>query len=126
MMTLKTGSAFYIMTSARDILLDVYVPALEEKRFSVGLFVLCRYSLMPFAVGLLVSGIRGRLLPYDRGDCADYTTWLEADRGNKEDRTSISESNLEIIDNLLGAAVKETNPLTFKKHGNILYPEHIR
>src|ERR1035437_3194530 len=77
-MSLRTGAAFYIMTSAKDILLDVFVPALSERRFSSGLFVLCSYSFKPFVVGMLASGIRGWLFPFERGDCRDYRTWLQA------------------------------------------------
>ncbi len=61
--SLQAGSAFYVMTSARDILDDVYVPALESRRFTTGLFVLCRYSFKPFAVGVLASGMSATLLP---------------------------------------------------------------
>jgi hypothetical protein len=69
MRALRAGSAFYVMTSARDILGDVYVPALERRRFATGLFVLCRYSFGPFAVGVLASGMSARLLPLGSGDC---------------------------------------------------------
>jgi len=123
-MALKADAAFYIMTSAKDILLDVFTPALNEGRFSSGLFVLCRYSLRPFTVGLLVSGIRGWLFPFERGDCMDYKTWLLADRGVKEEQTSISEQNRTIIREILGNATKEPDPLKkFKRQGNILCPE---
>lgn len=123
MMTLKTGAAFYIMTSAQDILLDLFTPALNEGRFSSGLFVLCRYSLRPFAVGLLASGIRGWVFPFESGDCRDYKTWLLADRGIKEERTEIGEPNQEAIRELLAKAAKEPMPYTqFEKRGNILYP----
>ena len=60
------------MTSARDILDDVYVPALEDRRFTTGLFVLCRYSFKPFAVGVVASGMSATLLPLNEGDCRDY------------------------------------------------------
>ena len=121
-MTLKTGAAFYIMTSAKDILFDVFKPALDEGRFSSGLFVLCRYSMRPFAVGLLASGIRGWLFPFERGDCQDYKTWLQADRGIKEEQTEINESNQRTIRELLGNAAKETSPDTqFEKRGNVFY-----
>lgn len=123
LMTLKTGAAFYIMTSAKDILFDVFTPALDEGRFSSGLFVLCRYSLRPFAVGLLASGIRGWLFPFERGDCRDYKTWLQADRGIKEEQTEINEPNQETIRELLANAAKEPTPDTqFERRGNVLYP----
>ncbi len=123
-MTLKTGAAFYIMTSARDILLDVFTPAIDEGRFSSGLFVLCRYSPRPFAVGLLASGIQGRLFPFERGDCRDYKTWLQADRGIKEEQTEINEANQRTIRALLVNAAKEPPPHTrFEQRGHILYPQ---
>jgi len=122
--TLKAGAAFYIMTSAKDILLDVFTPALNEGRFSSGLFVLCRYSLRPFAVGLLASGIRGWLFPFERGDCTDYKTWLLADRGVKDEQTFVSEQNREIIMELLGNVTKEPDSIKkYKRQGNILCPE---
>ena len=121
-MTLKTGAAFYIMTSAQDILLDLFTPALNEGRFSSGLFVLCRYSLRPFAVGLLASGIRGWLFPFETGDCRDYRTWLPADRGIKEERTEINEPNQKTIRELLAKAAKElTSDTQFERRGNVLY-----
>ena len=122
--TLKAGAAFYIMTSAQDILFDLFKPALNEERFSSGLFVLCRYSLRPFAVGLLASGIRGWLFPFETGDCRDYKTWLLADRGIKEDRTEINEPTQNTIRRLLTTAAKEPPLHThFARRGNILYPE---
>ena len=122
-MTLKTGAAFYIMTSAKEILFDVFTPALDEGRFSSGLFVLCRYSLRPFAVGLLASGIQGRLFPFESGDCRDYKTWLQADRGIKEEQTEINEPNQRTIRALLVDAAREPPPHTqFERRGNVLYP----
>ena len=122
-MTLKTGSAFYIMTSAQDILFDLFVPALTKQHFASGLFVLCRYSLRPFAVGLLASGIRGWLFPFETGDCRDYKTWLSADRGNKEDRTEIIEPTQKAISEILAHAVSASSPCArFEKRGNLFYP----
>ena len=121
--TLRTGAAFYIMTSARDILFDLFTPALNGGRFTSGLFLLCRYSLRPFAVGLMASGIRGWLFPFDKGDCRDYRTWLQADRGVKDEQTGINELNRKSIAELLAKAVREPLPAKqFEKRGNILYP----
>ncbi|MHC4713490.1 MAG: hypothetical protein ACYTAN_09520 [Planctomycetota bacterium] len=121
-MTLKTGAAFYIMTSARDILLDVFVPALEEGRFSSGFFVLCRYSLRPFAVALLTSGMRACLFAFESGDCRDYATWLRADRGIKDEQTVIDEPNQARIRELLEDAAKEPAATArFERRGNVLY-----
>lgn len=122
-MTRKTGAAFYIMTSAKDILFDVFKPALDEGRFSSGLFMLCRYSMWPFAVGLLASGMRGWLFPFKKGDCQDYKTWLQADRGIKEEQTEINEPSRRTIRELLGNDTQETTPDTqFERQGNVFYP----
>ncbi len=122
-MALESGAVFYIMTSAQDILFDLFVPALNERRFTSGLFVLCRYSLRPFAVGLLASGIDGWLLSFERGDCRDYRTWLQADRGIKKERTEINDSNQRKIKELLARAAEESSPNhRFEKRGNMLYP----
>ena len=124
-LALQTGAAFYIMTSAQDILFDVFAPALDEARFTSGLFVICRYSLRPFAVGMLASGIRGRLFAFERGDCRDYKTWLLADRGTKEERTEIDEPSQKAIRELLARATGELAPgAHVTKQGNILYPRN--
>ena len=112
------------MTSAKDILHDLFLPGLNENRFTSGVFVLCRYSLRPFAVGLLAAGIRGWLLPFEQGDCRDYKTWLLADRGIKDERTSISTQNQSIISELLADVTKEPDLIgKYKREGNILYLE---
>jgi hypothetical protein len=123
-MALGTGAAFYIMTSARDILFDVFVPSLERGSFSSGLFVLCRYSLRPFAVGLLASGIRGSLFPFEAGDCQNYRTWLLADRGIKDERTTLDEPRYRAIRGLLEVARKQAPSASrFEKRGHVLYPK---
>ncbi len=122
-MAMKTGAAFYIMTSARDILFDVFIPALKERRFTSGLFVLCNYSLRPFAVGLLASGIQGWLFSFERGDCGDYRTWIQADRGMKDERTEISKTSWKKIKDLLAQAEENsTLNVQIERRGNILYP----
>lgn len=121
-MTLERGGAFYIMTSARDILFDVYKPAIAEGIFASGLFVLCRYSLKPFAFGLLASGIRGLLFTFETGDCRDYQTWLRADRGIKDEQTAINEPDRRMINDILAPASRtSTSNARFEKRGNVLY-----
>ena len=122
-LALRAGAAVYVMTSAKDILLDVYAPALGEGRFSAGLFVLCRYSLKPFAVGLLAAGVRGWMFPFEKGDCRDYKTWLRADRGIKEERTEIDSPSRGAIRNILLDAAKDpASAARFEKRGHVLYP----
>jgi hypothetical protein len=121
MQALRAGSAFYVMTSARDILDDVYLPALDDRRFPTGLFVLCRYSFNPFSVGLLVSGIHARLLPLESGDCRDYRTWLLADRGSKEERTTVDQAAIADVGARLDGALPRA-PLRVARRGNVLFP----
>ena len=123
MMTLNAGAAFYIMCSAKDILFDLFIPSLNKGRFSSGLFVLCRYSLRPFTVGLLASGIRGCLFPFERGACRNYKSWLLSVNGINEKKTEINESNQKAISELLGKGCKVPMLNTeFERRGNILYP----
>lgn len=119
----RAGTAVYIMTSARDILFDVFAPALADGRFAAGLFTLCRYSLKPFATGLLAAGMRGWLVPFETGDCRDYRTWLQADRGNKQEQTAINEPNrLAMVAMLRAAAPEPAGPVRFQRRGNVLFP----
>jgi hypothetical protein len=118
---LRAGSAFYVMTSARDILDDVYVPALRAGRYPTGLFVLCRYSFKPFAAGLLASGMRARLLPLEQGDCRDYRTWLLADRGVKTDQTTVDAAGMRAVAGALGESVPST-ARRVERRGNVMHP----
>ena len=122
-LSLRAGAAVYVMTSAKDILLDVFAPALDEGRFTAGLFALCRYSLQPFAVGLLAGDVRGWMFPFEKGDCRDYPTWLRADRGTKEERTELAPPNRSAIHEHLRAAAQAAPPAAgFEKRGHVLYP----
>ena len=123
---LEAGAAFTIMTSARDILYDVLLPALKGKRFPTGLFLLCRYSFLPFAFGMLVSGIRGRLLPFESGDCRDYRTWHRADVGIKDEQTRVSDPVRQMIQGF-GATASGT-PLSVgaEQTGGVFYPVPAR
>lgn len=120
---LRAGAAFYIMTSAKRILLDVYEPAAADGRFRTGLFVICRYSFRPFAVGLLASGINGRMYAFEDGDCQDYKTWVKADEGIKDERTKICDASNRQISEILAKASSEQSAFPqFERRGNILYP----
>jgi hypothetical protein len=118
---LRAGAAFYVMTSARDILDDVYAPALGGGRFPTGLFALCRYSFRPFAVGLLASGMSARLLPLEQGACRDYRTWLLADRGIKDEQTTVEPAGMAGLAGAFGAAAP-ARAVRFERRGNVLYP----
>ena len=122
LLSLRAGAAFYVMTSARDILLDVFVPALDRGTFAAGAFALCRYSLRPFAVGLLAAGVRGWMWSFESGDCRDYRTWLRADNGDKPDRTEIAAADRQAFREFLRAAAQAAPPACFEKRGNVLHP----
>ncbi|HRX07464.1 MAG TPA: hypothetical protein P5306_10310 [Kiritimatiellia bacterium] len=124
LLALRSGAAVYIMTSARDILFDLYLPALRCRTFTTGLFTLCRFSLRPFAVGLLAAGLRGRMWPFESGDCRDYPTWLRADGGDKNDRTAISTAGHERLrDILLAAPPAPARATAYVKRREILVPQ---
>jgi len=125
-MALKKGISFYIMTSAKEILLDVFYPAINKRSFSSGLFLLCRYSLRPFAVGMSAANIKGWMFPFEQGDCRDYKTWLAADIGIKNEQTEINNKILTEIVNILEIN-DESQPLNInvKRFGNI-FTSHIK
>lgn len=122
LLALKSSSALYIMTSAQDILLDLFAPSLKDGRFSSGLFLLCRYSLQPFAVGLLAGSVSGLMVPFDGGDCRDYPTWLLADTGTKNEQTCLDTQTLKAVCALLAQAKKENAPTRFVREGEIFFP----
>ncbi len=124
-LALRAGAAFYVMTSARDILLDVFAPALDRGTFAAGAFALCRYSLRPFAVGLLAAGVRGWMWAFASGDCRDYPTWLRADNGDKPDRTEIAAADRQSFRDFLRAAAQAAPPARFEKRGNVLHPRTV-
>ena len=110
------------MTSAKDILLDMLLPSIKEDAFPHGLFVICRYSFEPFRIALAIAGIEGRLLPFESGDCRDYETWLLADDGIKEERTTVTaEDGRALEELLLRSAAKGSASTEFLKNGNIFY-----
>lgn len=121
-LALKAGSALYIMTSAQDILFDLFVPALEKRRFAAGLFLLCRYSLRPFSVGLLAADMSGLMVPFDDGDCRDYPTWLLADTGTKRERTCLGERGMRAVHDVLLRAGKPESPTRFTRIGHVFFP----
>ena len=120
---LRSNSAFYIMTSARDILFDVFKPSLNYNTYSSGLFMLCRYSFKPFFIGMYASGIKGFMFAFSSGDCSDYKTWLKADRGEKDDMTQLDNDSQKRIEHLLdGTKYDNDKTLKFIKKANVFYP----
>ncbi len=117
---LASKSDFYIMTSARDILDDLFTPALHSDRYSRALLSLCHYSFEPFKIALFITGIEAFLFPFEKGDCEDYRTWRHADKGIKDTQTGLRDHDLESIKTLLQSSGMESDPVfKYTKIGNI-------
>ncbi|MBS1856140.1 MAG: hypothetical protein JST11_12295 [Acidobacteria bacterium] len=121
---LAGGSAVYIMTSARDILHDVLLPALRHRRFRSAVLAMCRYSFEPMRLALEICGIEARLFPFFHGDCRDYTTWRRADLGEKSEQTLLDESSLRDLAADLAAATGSSS-VGFVRVGNIYEPARV-
>ncbi|HID64893.1 MAG TPA: hypothetical protein EYP49_19415 [Anaerolineae bacterium] len=125
---LQAGADMHIMTSALDIAHDIFVPALERGRFKTAIFCVCPYSVQPIALPLLICGIEGFVARFNSGYCADYSQWLLADRGIKDERTLLSpQAHSKILDFLDGVAAlraKLGKPPRhrFQLEGNIYVP----
>lgn len=124
---LLAGANMHIMTSALDIARDVMIPSVEHQLFRSAVLCLCPYSGQAIALPLLVCGIEGLLVGYSSGNCMDYEQWLQADRGIKDEITTLSGSAHEKVLTLLGdlAAEREKEGVRctrFLRHGNIYIP----
>jgi len=121
---LKSGFSLYIMTSARDILHGLLLPALREKRFSFALLGLCAYSMEPFKMALSVVGLEALIFPFKSGDCRDYRSWLQADTGVKEEQTDFEDGDIKRIQDILAEnIILEKRPNSILKYGQVFYPK---
>lgn len=119
---LAAGSTVYVMTSARDILSDVLLPALSLRRFSSALLTMCRYSFEPMLLALAICRIEARLIPFLHGDCRDYAAWRRADTGDKPEQTLLDEAVLRELTSTLAGAGQENPATGFRKAGNLYEP----
>jgi hypothetical protein len=119
---LESGWAFYIMTSARDILFDILLPVLEERRFRHALLGLCRYSIEPFRIATAVVGLEAQLLTFSDGECADYRAWLLADRGIKNEQTCFSAGNLTAFREGISGMSGGVEGTECHRVGNVFFP----
>jgi hypothetical protein len=125
---LRAGAAIHIMTSALDIAHDIFVPALERERFKTAIFCVCPYSVQPMALPLLICGIEGFVIQFHSGYCADYSQWLLADRGIKNDRTLLSQESytkiLDFLDSIAALRADLAKPphRRFQLEGNVYVP----
>lgn len=117
---LSSKSDFYIMTSAKDILEDLFLPTINSKKYTTALLGLCQYSFEPFKMALSISGIEAFLFPFETGDCEDYRAWRKADKGIKDTQTQLRKLDLEKIDALLQTSEQNASlDLKYTKSGNI-------
>jgi hypothetical protein len=125
---LQGGADMHIMTSALDIAHDIFVPALERRRFQTAIFCVCPYSVQPMALPLLICGLEGLVVRFHSGYCADYSQWSLADRGIKDDRTLLSPQAhskiLDLLDSIAGLRGELGKPSyqRFQLEGNIYVP----
>lgn len=119
---LNRGWSLYIMTSARDILHDLLLPALEDRRYSHAVLSLCRYSFEPFRIAVSVVGLRAVLIPFESGDCRDYRSWRRADKGFKDEQTCFSALDLAALMRAFPEAEDPRVPIRIAQRGHIFYP----
>lgn len=120
---LASGSSFYVMTSARDILHDVLLPALRRRRFRAAALALCRYSFEPIRLALSICGVEAILVPFAHGDCRDYAAWRRADLGIKPEQTSLDERDSSTLAAFLSAPALPAAPAPrFRRAGNVYHP----
>lgn len=127
--SLEAGCSVYIMTSARDIAGDFMIPQISRGSFPWAVLLLCPYSIRAIILPLLICGVEMLLLPYASGSCADYRQWLKADRGIKDERTTIDDVTRRRIHCLLEKLAGGEAPsaggrhyLRFRRAGNIFIP----
>jgi hypothetical protein len=84
---LAAGAALYIMTSAEDIARDLLLTSLRKAQMAQAVLSVCPYSVPPLLLAMAICRLRGWVLPYACGDCRDFSAWLRADRGIKDERT---------------------------------------
>jgi len=89
---LPAGAALYIMTSAEDIARDLLLTSLRKAQMTKAVLSVCPYSVPPLSLAMAICKLCGWVLPYERGDCRDFSAWMRADGGIKEEQTSPSVS----------------------------------
>ncbi len=127
---LAGGCPVYIMTSAMDIARDFMFPQISRGAFPSAILLLCPYSVRAIVLPLFICGVDALLPAYATGSCADYEQWLKADRGIKEERTTIHGESEERLFDLLGKLEArewkeggKRKDRRFVRGGNIFYPD---
>ncbi|HID96529.1 MAG TPA: hypothetical protein EYP53_10825 [Candidatus Latescibacteria bacterium] len=94
---LVARAALYIMTSAEDVVYDLFIPRLKGEGYQWVMFFLCPYTAKVMVLSALICGMKGLIVTYSSGDCKDYEDFSKADRGAKEEQTAVSTATLERI-----------------------------
>jgi hypothetical protein len=117
------------MTSAKDIARDFMLPQISCGLFPAAVLILCPYSVQAIILPLLICGVEVFLLSYASGSCSDYEQWLQADRGNKDERTTIDGGSKEKLLGLArkvepedGSEVQSRRYRRFRRRGNVFIP----
>jgi hypothetical protein len=128
-LALDKGCPVYIMTSAKDIARDLMLPQISRGLFPAAVLILCPYSVQAIILPLLICGLDMLLLSYASGSCADYGQWLKADRGIKDERTTIDDDSREKLLGVLGkledvevSGIRSQRYRQFRRGGNVFYP----
>jgi len=124
---IRAGASIYIMTSAIDIARDLLLPN-HRSSYSRYFLTICPYSIPPMTLAMSICGLRGLVFAFDRGDCLDYTAWLNADTGAKSEQTFLSsparEKLVELLDTNGGAegVPADLGRYNIVKRGNLYIP----
>ncbi|OGD21403.1 MAG: hypothetical protein A2Y69_04715 [Candidatus Aminicenantes bacterium RBG_13_59_9] len=126
---LDKGCPVYIMTSAKDIARDLMFSQISRGLFPSAVLILCPYSVQAIILPLLICGVDMLLLSYASGSCADYGQWLKADRGIKDERTTIDVESRERLFGVLRklehedvSEIRSQRYRRFRRGGNVFYP----
>ncbi|MCJ7680723.1 MAG: hypothetical protein MUP70_08360, partial [Candidatus Aminicenantes bacterium] len=98
-------------------------PSIRHRSSSRAILGLCPYSLEPFRIALTVCGVQVKMFPFAEGDCRDYLTWREADKGIKNERTcfkpDVRDSLIQSLTRARAITAGLAGPV--KKRGNIYF-----
>lgn len=126
-LALRAGACMHVMTSALDIARDVMIPSANRGRFRNVILCLCPYSVRVIDLPLTICGLEGYLFGYASGNCANYEQWLRADRGFKDEMTTLDPDARARVVSLLEriAEARASEGLCyarFQRQGNIYEP----
>jgi hypothetical protein len=115
------------MTSAIDIARDLLLPNYRSF-YSRYLLSVCPYSIPPLTLAMSICGLRGLVFAFSRGDCLDYTSWLNADKGTKSEQTFLSSPTRKKLFDLLNTnhgeqeSIADLSQYHIEKRGNLYIP----